>query len=84
MQSQTGTVLTKVVLDIHSMGELDELPDGADVAPVCSAVQRSELPLIPHIHLSAQQHSLEAVAGSICPSLTHTTLRSKELVATGT
>ena len=44
-------MLTKVVLHIHIMGELDELPDGADVAPICSAVQRSELPLIPHIHL---------------------------------
>ena len=44
-------LLTKIVLNIHIMGELDELPDGADVAPICSAVQRSELPFIPHIHL---------------------------------
>ena len=44
-------MLTKVVLHIHIMRELDELPDGADMAPIRSTVQRSKLPLIPHIHL---------------------------------
>jgi len=33
------------------MGELNELLNGADMAPIGSAVQWGELPLIPHIHL---------------------------------
>ena len=60
-----GGVLTKVIFDVHVMENLDELPDGADVASIGSAVQRSKLPLVSHIDL----HRIMRRPSVACPGL---------------